>query len=494
MRSLAPDLIRPIVDSKAKTKMNPTRPLVIHERLPREIMAIIFEEHTELEWCAPAIDGRVCHTWRQIVLDTPRAWIYLEIRDEDPPRIRGLREWLDRSGSVPLYIRVKEGTTFQEFSSDDALYKLLRGYRTRIASLRFPKGDPLFFIIGEDFPCLRLLEVNRWASPQVPEWNVKWDSMPELRSLRLTSLRLPLLPPSLFVWSGLTQLEALNLYFSTLTSLPPHFPSLTTLVLDEVSVTDAISNPMAFPSLTYLSLRGVTGLKPYINAPCFVTYHEGGNEESFSSPVPSLVEYGVSCSFVDDPNPASWHLYFPNMSRLSIRASPSILKSFFRSLSRDSHSLPALQTISVRVPSGPFEKKEQEIIRDLVRVRGEACQTDIMLYFDMKLPFQMPLFFGEVSHYLSNDCECLMPILEAGHSFLKFTDSAICTQLQVAHKAPSRLVSPRSLLLSHPRDCAFPIVSMTASPRFPTVRLALPFSPYLLRRPLSTRSYSTTFR
>jgi hypothetical protein len=381
--------------------MIPTRPLVIHELLPDEVMGVIFEEHTKLEWRAPAIDGRVCRIWRQIALNTPRAWIYLEISAEEPPGTTELTEWLHRSGSAPLHIRIKKGYTYDMFDIYMGRYPrcdLLRGYRTRVASLRLPAGHPFFFDRRE-FPCLRLLEINQCYPMRFLSSPVRWDSIPELRSLRLASMGENSLQ---LLWSELTQLEALSLYSITLTSPPQHHQSLTTLVLDKVSI-EGISSPISFPSLTYLSLYAVTGLKPYIKAPCLATYHEHGPKESFPSPVPSLVEYGVLFPGNHDENPANWHRSFPNMSKLSIRADLHTLISFCRSLSCDPHSLPALQTISVRVPTGPFPEKEQAIIRDLVRVRGEACQMDIMLYLDTKRPYQYPIFFGEVSHCLSYD-------------------------------------------------------------------------------------------
>jgi hypothetical protein len=361
-------------------------------------MGVIFEEHAKLEWRAPAIDGRVCRIWRQIVLNTPRAWIYLEIGGEEPPGTTELAEWLHRSGSAPLYIRISTRSTLDIYLGRYPRYDLLRDYRTRIASLRLPWGHPSFFN-RRDFPCLRLLEINHCNSLSFSSRPVRWESTPKLRSLRLAcnarnSLQLQ--------WSELTQLEALSLYSIRLTSPPQQHQSLTTLVLERVSIED-ISSPIAFPSLTYLSLYAVTGLKPYINAPCLATYHERGLKESFPSPVPSLVEYGVFCSCNLDEDPASWHHSFPNMSRLSIRAYLPTLISFFLSLSRDPHSLPALQTISVRVRAGLFPEKEQAIIRDLVRVRGEACQVDVMLYLDTRQPYQNPIFFGAVSHRLSND-------------------------------------------------------------------------------------------
>ena len=372
--------------------MNTTRPLVIHELLPNEIMGVIFEEHTKQEWRAPAIDGRVCRIWRQAVLNTPRAWMYLEINYDKPPRIKELREWLHRSGSAPLYIRVNKVFTLNGHLDEQPLYDMLGGCHTRIASLRLPLGDPSFFE-KRDFPCLRLLDIDMWYSVNFLARPVRWDSMLELRSLRLSATRA--FPVQ---WSELTQLEVLVLYDTTLTSFPQHSLSLATLVLDNVSVDDLISSPVTFLSLTYLSLYGVIGLKLYIDAPCLVTFHENCDSipEPFSSPVPSLVEYGVFLPSSDDVNPAKWHRYFPNVSRLSIRAHWSVLISFLRSLSGDPHSLPALQTISARMLGASFTEEKQAIMKGLIQVR-----RDLMLYSETEPPFQIPLFFGQVSHCLS---------------------------------------------------------------------------------------------
>ena len=114
--------------------MDPTQLPVIHEVLPSEIMGGIFEEHTKLEWRAPVIDERVCRFWRQIVLNTPRAWKYLEIH-HNQPRAEVLRH---RSGKAPLHIRVGHSDTR---NLDD----LLGDNHARIASLRMALGDHSFF-------------------------------------------------------------------------------------------------------------------------------------------------------------------------------------------------------------------------------------------------------------------------------------------------------------------------------------------------------------
>ena len=392
--------------------MNSTQPLVIHELLPSEIMGVLFEEHAKLEWRAPAIDGRVCRIWRQIVLNTPRAWVYLEISNAGAPTIQELREWLNRSGSAPLYISVD---TLNERLDEGTLYGLLSGYHTRIASLQLPSGDPSFFD-RRDFPCLWFLEILHWHSLDYPFCPVQWDSMRELRCLRLaTTAHFPL------QWSELTQLEMLTLYSARLTSFPQHSQSLTALMLEDVSVEDTISSPMTFPSLTYLSLFGVTGLKAYINAPCLVTFHEGFGDifEPLSSPVASLEEYGVCHPPPHEGYTANWHRSFPNLLRLSIRAGPRFLIPFLRCLSGDSHSLPALRMITVGDQHTFLTEEEQSSMKALVQVRRDACQMDLTLYFETGRPFRIPLFFGKVSDCLSNNCECLMHILGAGNFLLK---------------------------------------------------------------------------
>ena len=174
-------------------------------------------------------------------------------------------------------------------------------------------------------------------------------------------------------------------------------------MLDSVSFEDAISGPVAFPSLIYLSLHNVKGLKHYISAPCLVTYHEGGRtvSESFYTPWLSLVEYGVYNPCISNADPAEWHLYFPNILRLSLRAGPPLLVSILESLAKQPHSLPALRTISVGPmhmhQENPIPKKAQETMESLVLVRSEASHMDVVLCFQTDPPSEMPIFFGDVS-------------------------------------------------------------------------------------------------
>ena len=392
---LAPDLLQPI----SVAKMDPTAPLVIHEVLPTEILAIIFEEHAKLEWRAPAIDGRVCRIWKQTVLNTPRAWAYLEISGDEPPRMGELRSWLLRSGTAPLHIRVDRSLTCGEDVNVRTLYDILGDHHSRIVSLRLLRAGPALFE-GRGFPCLRLLDVKDLYPIHSTLRTVRWESMPELQSLRLHTTRRVALP-----WSELGLPKVLALYDTRIYSIPNHSQSLTTLMLDRVSVEGAIKGPVALPSLTYLSLHTVLDLKSHLNVPSLVTYHEGWNvvRESFSAPVTSLVEYGILGLDLNDSHHEHWHRSFPNISRLAIRGPPVDLIPSLRSLSRHPHSLPMLQSISVRVIGASLTGEDRETMESLIRGRSEACGTEVAIYFEIKPPYQIPLFFGEVSHYLSKD-------------------------------------------------------------------------------------------
>ena len=377
-------------------------PLLIHEVLPGEIMAIIFEEHAKLEWRAPAIDGRVCRLWRQITLNAPRAWTYLEICHKKPPTTSMLLSWLNRSRAAPLHIRVDRDFPLGDNINKRTLYELLRDYHTRIASLRMYWGD-LSFFEGRDFPCMQHLEVRcsnhgRYSSPPV-----SWGHMPKLQSLRLNA------STHTVSLEGLAPLKVLVLRHSKFTSLSQHSRTLVSLMLNEVKLGDAISGSLDFPSLTYLSLYDMSDLKPHINAPRLVTYHELAvhSPKSFSAPLHSLVEYGLLG--LGSYRLTEWHSSFPNISKLSIRAGSPDLISFLNSLSIHPHLLPALQMISIRNPWGVgagLTEKERGTMEDLVRVRSEACHLDVALYFETKAPFHMPLFFGALVSNPPDDMWC----------------------------------------------------------------------------------------
>jgi hypothetical protein len=381
----------------SNARMNPAPPPVIHTVLPTEILVMIFEEHAKLEWRAPAIDGRVCRLWRQIVLKTPRAWAYLEIHHTKRPSISSLRLWLDRSHTAPLHIRVNKNFMLDH---DMSFYHLLRDYHTKVASLRMGVGR-LSFFEERHFPSMRLLYVKSWywRNPSLPP--VRWGPMPALQSLHLGPTNALVVPVG-----RLPPLKTLIIHTNKCTLLSKSSPSLVALLLHSVSLGNAISGSLDFPSLNHLALFDISGLKPNIKAPYLVTYHESGCTlmESFSAPMPSLVEYGICGIESRCPDPTEWHRSFPNIERLAMQADPSVHITFLRSLSKQPHSLPALQMISASAATWMwgegFPDEDKETMENLIQVRSKACHKDIALCFKLGKHLHIPIRFACVSHCL----------------------------------------------------------------------------------------------
>ena len=345
-------------------KMDPVLSPVIHEILPTEILGMIFKEHAKLEWLAPITDGRVCRLWRRTVLNTPRAWAYLRVPKNHAPSKRELRLRLHRSSTAPLHAAGEELCR--------KLYDLLSDHHTRIASLQMQYGGRSFFQ-GRDFPCMQLLDVQHWCSD-------RWGSMPKLQSLRLSDQT-----SHMVSLSELAPLEMLVLSSMNCTSVLRHSQSLTTLMLCNVYLADEIFGPV-------ISL-------------------------------PSLVEYGMHHPTASRSYPAAWHLSFPNIQRLAIRADDPVLLSIFTSLANQPHLLPALHTISAggaRPHTHQMAGGVQEKIASLVQVRNEACNGNIALFIETVVPTKIPIFFGAVSDLsVKWFCVLLTHILETRACLLK---------------------------------------------------------------------------
>ena len=359
---------------------------------------MVFEDHAKLEWRAPAIDGRVCRLWRQIVLNAPRAWAYLEVCSVyRRPTMSNLLLWLGRSRRALLHIRVEHNFILCP-TNGRSLYGLLYDYHTRIASLRIGLVDLAFFE-GRDFPSMRVLDAKRWYWRGPSSHPVRWGRMPELRSPHLCLTVVDSVP-----LDSLPSLKTLVLHMIRCPSLSRHSPSLVKLMLHTVHLEDAISGPIDFPSLTHLALFHVGGLKPHINAPYLVTYHESGFavDESFSATIPSLVEYGVyGIDRSTYSAPTGWYRSFPNIQKLFIRADPSVLILLLHSLASHLHSLPALQMISAGsgwMWGAKLTKEDQKTMESLIQVRSEAGLRDIALCFEQGQSLhQLPSSLG-VSH------------------------------------------------------------------------------------------------
>ncbi|PPQ78473.1 hypothetical protein CVT25_011868 [Psilocybe cyanescens] len=106
-------------------------------RMPAEIVARIFSWCIADYWTEPWTDpikrasflnpltlGAICWSWRQIAWSTPRLWTYIKCKfgpDEKPSssHLEISREWLSRSGEMPLAISIKLGTQEHDANRDE---------------------------------------------------------------------------------------------------------------------------------------------------------------------------------------------------------------------------------------------------------------------------------------------------------------------------------------------------------------------------------------
>jgi hypothetical protein len=365
----------------------------INEALPEEVLGVIFEEHAKLEWNAPVIDGQVCRQWQQTILRSPRAWAHLEIVENFRSAPSKLHQWLDRSGSVPLHIEAINCIPGEEEAVDQ--------HHKRIESIELSRRSRILAEFENwSFPILQSLSISDYGFDNpIVLWSA-WRAMAELRSLRASHISFDALPSTAF-----PKLRVLALYLVNgcdyIIQNPLHL--LTSLMLDGTSL-QYTSESLEFPSLRFLSLNLVKNVKHRMNVPALTTYHESLTEEkeSFPMPLPTLVEYGIYGLKMERPfNVTRLHQQYPNISRLSVRASPSDVKLFIHSLCDQPTALSMLRILAVDAAysAEKCSGDDKNTMMNDVFARNMASSVKIELCFDGRT--RLPLYFGHVRVYLN---------------------------------------------------------------------------------------------
>jgi len=370
----------------------------INEALPEEVLGVIFEEHAKLDWKAPLIDGQVCRQWQQTILRSPRAWARLDIAKILKSSSSKLYQWLDRSGSVPLYIKATN-----HFWDEG---NVLDQHHRRIKSLEMScYSESLAVFENRSFPILQSLNIRgQGCGISMVRWRA-WRAVPELRSLRVSHISVDTLQSNTF--PSLRDLALYNVEDCDCI-IRNSYHSLTSLMLSCISL-QYTSETLEFPSLKFLSLFEMENLKHRMNVPALTTYHEswGVEKESFPMPLPLLIEYGVYGHHGYDEHEMSppfitrLHQHYPNISRLSIRARPFHVKPFFRSLCDQPTALPMLRIFAVGAicNSEKYSKEDKHSMRYDAFVRNMASSVKMELCFVGRI--RVPLYFGHVSMYIN---------------------------------------------------------------------------------------------
>ena len=120
-----------------RTAMNENHDSLIH-KFPPEIASLIFIQ------CSPPIEsidihfrpnplylGAVCQKWRQLAWATPELWTSLNIRSFSRDRAQLVREWLDRSASLPLDIKLLDDGDCDDQGQHDEVINILNKHSAR---------------------------------------------------------------------------------------------------------------------------------------------------------------------------------------------------------------------------------------------------------------------------------------------------------------------------------------------------------------------------
>ena len=138
--------------------------------MPVEITSSIFD-FAYANGCSPLKFGAICRTWRQIAWSNPRLWTKLDVNIDRPiskRKLRIARQWLDRSGGLPLSISFCEKELLQREIEDYhrllPLIQLVNKYSARwdALALRVPLPLMQFFSDrGGAYSSLRTLLLAR---------------------------------------------------------------------------------------------------------------------------------------------------------------------------------------------------------------------------------------------------------------------------------------------------------------------------------------------
>jgi hypothetical protein len=274
-------------------------------RLPPDVLGEIFfhclPKHRNPAMSAkeaPVLLGRVCSSWRSIVMSTPRLWARIHIptpntvftrprtpQDQDQPypgfvekichRSKAAEEWIDRSGACPLSISIHMPSYVDSRSrvagwAFEKVTEQLITSRHRWESLKIRAMDPAFThlkgIAAEDLPLLESVSLVRLHSG--------WPPHPSSA---------PPKPWSLCGLLAAPQLRTLSLSFAyeDFASLPVKWSQLTTLELD----TEGYVHGPIHQGISYQDAKMVLN-----QCPMLVTC---GLRLSHPEPLPEMVKFDV---------------------------------------------------------------------------------------------------------------------------------------------------------------------------------------------------------
>lgn len=331
------------------------RALISHfRRLPlgamKEVFAHCLPTHRNAVMSveeAPLLLGRVCSAWRSITLSTPRLWASLHIPTPsskslyDPASVRKMasrceaaREWILRSGEIPLSISLHtpnhhdiSDSSQEDMESFGRVSRQILPFSRRWEAVYLSAMEGSFThfqeIVEGDVPMLESLSIVnmpkidlRWWSPAGRAWKKSSGllSAPKLRTLSLSNFR------------------------ENLLELPVRWSRLSHLKLDAEGSSERLHG------LRYSQVAKVLKECPLLVS-CSFRLGRTTCDALITSP----------SSFEFEMSPSQYTLTLPLLQQFSLGLSGRSDEAFLKDL-----DLPALRHLEMKVRNSPQGNEEQE--------------------------------------------------------------------------------------------------------------------------------------
>lgn len=384
-----------------------TKACHIH-KLPVELLAAIFDEHSVQDWQAPFINSRVCRRWRETTLLHPKLWSRIEILRHNKRPSSSIKTSLSRSREKPLFINFKHPhiTYTERYTINHMLFS--------------DEVAPRIWVLCYEGYLNNLLPINRvWRNLRalhLKVWNVQNRGLPldrqhfpSLEELILTGImclpRLGVVPPLRYILlSGVqdaSYLPLLSLCSDTLVELILHN-----------TLPPPFSSTIHLPKLQYLGVfdkfhldSGSSSFRSHLVAPNLSVIHEKlSYRASFNLRLnfPSLVEYACRAELLSlDENVFAERLV---LERMALMGPFDGLKNIFRLMEISSHHLSHLSAIELLTP-GETPITDSQWLELLDLLTGTPLFTTLKLkpiprvssglrpFFGIFFPFYFPQSF-----------------------------------------------------------------------------------------------------
>jgi hypothetical protein len=371
-------------------------------RLNFDVICHVFELVAEDDWKAPLRLASVSQSWRQIVLRTPRAWSFLDLRRKRNPMLTNL--YLERSGQRLLHIGIRH-TSFSTFAPMKDRLQCLSVY-----TFPAPFG-------GIVFPHVTRLYI-RYTDAGIFPTCVTRKYFPTLRHLYCQSKFIRELSSRLeddasFTYD-LPPLETLSLLVSSDTSWV-HFirscsETLTSLVLE---IRGTVTSSGQRQSITMSSLKCLqvnerlvhVGIWPLdLKTPVLESYISHGGHSSTDRPIHSDLDT-VQQMRLASVRPLN---NCPSLRYLQILNWNTVLYPILTMLEGNAALCPRLEVIIVAVHGGfRLEEEEAEFTRRVEEVQAGRTALKVLREYG-----SMERLAGEVNRSVSRlDVTCCVRVL-----------------------------------------------------------------------------------